>query len=222
MSSENKVENITKTLMDVDTSIKQNIEEDCISQNIQQNVINIISTKLRGSTLFQQNQLETLCSLQAAFKNNVNTNVQNKIAAALQQAAKSQGGSPLEGDKLSRNIVKLTNDTKTIINASQTLNSVKKCVLNIDQRNIINLINSDVDSSEFNQVNNSLKQCFLSTDVINQNDIKASNNTNINLSQKSLAINGDQFTTSIISSIISLIIVLILISISIPFFLPQN
>jgi hypothetical protein len=220
--SDNNVNNITKTLTDINTTIRQNIEEDCISQNLSQNVLNIIGTKVSNTTIHQQNQLEILCSLQAAFKNNVNSDVQNKIAAAIQQTAKSQGGSPLEGDKLSRNIIKIMKDNTTIINTSQVLTSIKKCILNVDQQNIINLINSDVNATEFNQVNNAVKDCLLSTNVISQTDIKVANDTNVNLLQKSLAINGNQLTYSIISSIISTIILLILISIFVPLFLPQN
>lgn len=127
----NDVTNITKTLMNVDNHIKQNIEENCISQNTQKNVINIINSKVRNATLAQKNQLQTLCALQSSFQNNVNSDVQNKIAAAIAETAKSKGGDIFGGKAASKNIAKVINESSTFIDNSQVLDVIKTCVLKI-------------------------------------------------------------------------------------------
>lgn len=220
--SVNDVTNITRTMMDIDSSIKQNIQEDCISQDTQKNVINIINSKVRNATVAQKNQLENLCSLQASFKNNVNTDIQNKVAAAIAETAKSQGGSLGGGNSVSKNIVKVMNDSSTFVNASQVLTAIKRCINNIDQSNIINIINSDVDSGNYNQVNDAFKKCLMSFDATNDLVTKATSETKSDVKTEAESKGGDPMASSATSGIISVIIVVILISSLVPVLLPSD
>jgi len=218
----NDITSMTKSLMNVDNSIRQNIQEDCISQDSQKNIINIINTKVKGATFAQKNQLENLCSLQSVFKTNVKSDVQNKIADAIAQAAKSEGGSPFGGSAATKNIAKITKENKTNINNSQVLNAVKRCIMNIDQSNIINLINSDVDGGDFNQVNTAFKKCLMSFEATSEIAQEATNENKTDVTQKGEAKGGDPFASSAIGGIVSIIIVCSLISILVPIIFPSG
>ena len=212
----NKFTSITASLMNVDNSIKQNINEECLSQDSQKNIINIINTKIKNATFAQKNQLENLCSLQAAFKANVNSNIQNQIADAITQAAKSEGGGPMGGNAASTNISTIVKENSTTINNSQVLDVVKKCIMNIDQSNIINLINSDIDSGNFDQVNTDFKKCLMSFESTSEIVSKAAAESKTEAKQTAEAKGGDPMASSAVSSIISMVIISLVASMFLP------
>jgi len=218
----NDITNITQSLMNVDNSIRQNIQEDCISKDSQKNIVNIINSKIKRASVAQKNQLENLCSLQSTFNINVDSNVQNQIADAIAQAAKSEGGSPFGGSAAANNIAKITKENKTTINNSQVLNIVKRCIMNIDQNNIINIINANIDSGDYNQVNEAFKKCLMTSEATSEIFQKSSAENKTEVKQTAEAKGGDPMASSATSAIVSIIIVCSLLSSILPSLLPST
>jgi hypothetical protein len=213
---------VNKSLLDIDLSVKQNIDENCLSQNSQKNVINVINSKLKRATAAQKNELKLLCALQSSFQNNVNTDIQNKVAAAIAQTANASGGSIGGGKALAENITKVYNEGSTYLKSPTIIDIVKKCILDINQDNIINLINANIDTTDFNQVNQAFKDCAGKTELKNDKSMQGLFGASLDIKSTAEATAGDPLGSSAIAGIISSVIVLILISILVPVFLPQN
>lgn len=194
--SVNKVTNISEQLMQVDNSIRQSIEQNCSQTGKQSNVINIINSKLQNATLNQKNVMKNVCALQASFDNSVNSDVQNKIAAAVAQHASSTGGGLLGGDAKSENISEVINKSQTFIDNSQVLEAVKNCVMRIEQSNIANIINSDVSNTSFDQANDSFSSCLQTMEATSSLVNKAAADTSTTIDQTASATGGSIFGAS--------------------------
>lgn len=181
--STNNTTDITNSLMQVDNSVKQQIEENCTQSTSQNNVLNIINSKLQNATVDQKNVAKNVCALQAAFDDKVNIEIQNTIAATIAQHAAANGGSLLGGDAETANNVNIVNNSSTFINNSRVLSAVKNCVMKINQSNIANIINSDLSNTSFTQANDSFNECLQELNVKSEIEGKASNDTTTKVDQ---------------------------------------
>jgi hypothetical protein len=208
----NSVEDITTNLTQIDNSIKQVIDQSCLSTGNGSNVINIINSKLNNSSIAQKNVLKNVCALQSTFNSNLTAATKNTVAATIAQHAKTTGtlfgGGPADSNNIQRSI----DENKNFINNSQVLNSVKKCVMNINVENIANIIGSDVSNSNFNQANDAFMECMANDNVTSSVAAEGKTAKETNSNQQGTSDGGDIFksisgnTTSIIISIIAFVL----------------
>jgi predicted PurR-regulated permease PerM len=159
--STSTVVDITNTLSSIDNSIRQAINQSCEVTADANNIINILDSSLNNVSISQQNIIKNICALQSSFSSNVDAESQKKVAAAIAQHAVSKGaflGSPSNSETVTESI----NNSSTFINNSQLLESVKKCVMNMELNNIINILNSSVTNSSIEQINNQFFECLAS------------------------------------------------------------
>lgn len=213
---------ITNQLMNIDTSVKMKINESCRGDSTQNNVINIVGSKVKNLTVSQKNQLELLCSLQAALDTSVSNDIQNKIMTAVAQTAEAKGGSLLGGDALSKNVSNIQNTSITNIYSPTELETAKDCLLDIKQGNIINIINSDVDSGNYNQINDAILKCLQGLSSTVKNETKATADTSTDVTQKGKAEGGTPFESSASAGVISAVLISSLLSFLVPLFIPSS
>ena len=159
VSSSSETIDITDTVTNIDNSIKNKVDQNCNSTQSANNVINIINTKMKDSSLSQQNTVKNLCVLQSALDSSISNNIQQKVLDTIKENLEAKGsvlGSPASTNSVSQRLIK----SKTDIDNSKFNEVAKNCILNIQAENIANIIGSDIEHSGFNQVNDSFLQCL--------------------------------------------------------------
>jgi hypothetical protein len=156
-----EVVDITEQLQSIDQSIRQKIDQSCLSANSASNIINVIDSTLVNADISQQNILKNICALKSAFEADVNTEAQNKVAAVIAQHAKSTGGF-LGAPANSESVTKSITDSKTFIDNSMVLESVKRCMNQVQFENVVNIINSSVTNTSIKQLNDQFFECLAS------------------------------------------------------------
>jgi hypothetical protein len=158
--TKNEINDITNHLSNIDNSVKQVIDQSCSETQIASNTVNIIGSDVRNTTINQKNVIKNICALKSIFDSNIDTKIKDEVAATIVSHAESTGallgGSPADSENIQNSI----NNRTTYINNSQLLNSVKKCINQLDIENVVNIIGSRASGLEIVQLNEYFKECL--------------------------------------------------------------
>lgn len=211
--AESKVntEIINENEYNIDQSTKNNISSNCMNNTNQQNILQIVGSKVRNLRTDQSNVSKNLCKLQTMISDTKSSGLQNDVLNKLAQQIEAKGGLPGTGGK-SESISKIYNKLKAKIDQTTINNITKDCVMNQDQRNVIQIFGSDVSDSSLSQVNNAFVECIQNYEEVKQIDSGLANTAKTELDQSvkssgmdfsslaSLAVSGLPFFVPIIIS----------------------
>lgn len=171
-TTETKVEinDITNYLSDIDNSVKQVIDQSCSENQLASNVVNIIGSDVRNTSINQKNIIKNMCALKSIFNSDIDTKIKDEVAATMVSFAESTGGLLGGSPGSSEAIQNSMNNRNTYIDNSNQLNSVKKCVNQLDIENVVNIIGSKASGLEIVQLNEYFKECL----AIDENTVKLS------------------------------------------------
>jgi hypothetical protein len=164
-TTQNNVSNITENISVLDNSIKQNIQQDCIADTKGGNLVKITGSVVTNFTSNQKNIIKNTCALKSAFKSNVNSDVQDKVANGIAQVVESKGAVIASSSGNTTNNITNLNSKKSFIDNSQVLNSVKRCINKLEVGNVIDIENSYVNGATIDQVGESFIDCLASDDA---------------------------------------------------------
>ncbi len=160
-SAETKVVDITEQIQNIDQSIKQRIDQQCLITNTATNQLNILDSVVTNLNVDQKNIIKNMCALRNAFDASVNTEAQNKVAAVIAQHAKSTGGF-LGAPADSKSVTESITNSQTFIDNSMVLESIKRCISSLTETNVINIVNSNVTNTSIKQLNDQFFECLAS------------------------------------------------------------
>jgi hypothetical protein len=223
--AKNSVTDITNNLTNVDNTITTNIQQDCIATTSGGNTVDINNSAVFNLSANQKSTVHNVCALKSVFKNNVNSDLQDKVANGIAQITNSKGGVLAAPANSVNDIMTVTTNDKTINNA-QVLNSIKRCINNLIVGNSIKITNSLVDGSSIDQTSDAFINCLAddaNTTFIANN---AKTDTTNTADQKATATGGDivssffgglsslvgQYTNIFIALIVGLVLVCIVSS----------
>lgn len=189
---------------DINNSVKNNIQQNCVSTQDATNVANIIGSKVRKLSTNQQNSIRNLCVLQTMLDSSVDTQTQTALLDKIRENLKSQGGI-LGGNSENISVSKSISKNESFIDNSKFNQVTKDCILNISAKNIINIIGSDVQDSNIDQVNQTFLQCMSQhsdTTKISASDIKQASK-DVDITSESKAGDLGESFSKVISSLLS-------------------
>lgn len=157
--SSTDISNITNNDSSINNSIKSQINQDCNQLVGQSNVINMIGSTVKKLSASQKNATESMCIMQSIFKNNISSDVTNKLLDKIKNNIETSGG--LLGSPASNTTIsKILTTNKTSIDNSKFNDISKKCILQQNQSNLLNIIGSTVDDTNTDQTNKSFLKCM--------------------------------------------------------------
>lgn len=157
--SKSSTEMINNQNFNIDQSVRNRIDSDCISNTKQNNVLQIIGSKVEDLTTDQVNEVKSLCILQTVLEYEKDSSVKNDVLTAISKELEAKGGLPGMGGK-SESTTKIYNKMSMNIDQSQINDITKNCIMNTKQENIIQIFGSSVKGSNFNQVNKAFVECL--------------------------------------------------------------
>lgn len=158
-STSTEISDITRNNIEINNSIKNNIQQNCNMSTLQSNVINIIGSNVKKLSAKQTNSINNMCILQTILKSTTNADVVNNLMDKVKQNLQSSGG--LLGSGASNNTVikKLTENSSKVDNSK--FNEISKnCILNTTQKNLLNIIGSNVEDTTTDQANAAFLKCL--------------------------------------------------------------
>ena len=161
-TTQNEIQDITKDLTSIDNSVNKVIQQSCVQKQVASNTLHISGSTINNTNISQQNIIKNVCSLQSIFQSDIKSKTQDEIAATVVAHAKSTGSLLGGAPASSRSIHKSLLQSKKYINNKQLLNSIKKCVNNLDLNNLLTITNSNISGAAFIQVNEHFKKCLAS------------------------------------------------------------
>jgi hypothetical protein len=153
------ITNITSNNTEIDNSIRNRINQDCNVAISQSNTANIIGSKVKKLTVSQNNSVQSLCVMRSILKNNISTEVTNKLLDEIKNNV-STTGALLGAPAYNKTIMKNFTDNSTKINNSKFNDITKRCILGLSQDNILNIIGSEVEDSTIDQANKAFLECL--------------------------------------------------------------
>lgn len=220
--AESKVntEIINENEFNIDQSTRNNIQSSCMSNQAQENILQIVGSKVRNLRTDQSNIAKNLCKLQTMIDDTRGTTLQNDILNQLTQQIEAKGGLPGTGGK-AESITKMYNKMTANLDQSTINNITKDCIMKQDQRNVIQIFGSDVADSNLSQVNSAFVECLQGYEDIKKLDSGLANTAKAELEQSvkssamdpfasfaSLAISGLPFFIPILISLCCCLVIL--------------
>jgi hypothetical protein len=153
------ISDITNNDTNINNSIKNLINQNCNTDTLQSNTINIIGSNVKKLSATQKNSIESMCILQTVLKSNVSSSVIDNLLNKLKNNVETSGallGSPASNDTI---VKKLTSNKSTVDNSK--FNQVSKnCILGAKQSNLLNIIGSNVEDTTTDQANTAFLKCL--------------------------------------------------------------
>jgi hypothetical protein len=153
------ISDITNNDTTINNSIKNLIDQNCNTDTLQSNTINIIGSNVKKLSATQKNSIESMCILQTILKSNVSTEVVNNLLNKLKNNVETSGallGSPASNDT----IIKKMTTNKVNIDNSKFNQVSKNCILGAKQNNLLNIIGSNVEDTTTDQANKAFLKCL--------------------------------------------------------------
>jgi hypothetical protein len=154
-----EMKNITSNNTEIDNSIRNKINQDCNVAMSQSNTINIIGSKVKKLTASQDNAIKSMCVMRSILKNNISTDVTNKLLDEIKNNVSTTGalaGAPAANKTIVQNFT----DNSTKINNSKFNDITKRCILGLTQANMLNIVGSEVEDSTIDQTNKAFLECL--------------------------------------------------------------
>jgi hypothetical protein len=173
-TSRSEVEIINTSDYNIDQSTRNKIDSDCISNTKQNNMLQIVGSKVEDLKVEQLNTVKNLCILQTLIEQTKDVNLTNELMTKLKEQIEAKGGLPGTGGK-SESITKIYNEMNMNLDQSVVNDITKNCILNTKQENVIQIFGSNVKNADLTQVNKAFIECLqnhsevtgVTSDVIN-------------------------------------------------------
>lgn len=181
-SSYANTEMVNENEFNIDQSTRNNIQSNCMSNQAQQNILQIVGSKVRNLNTNQSNISKNLCKLQTMINDTKGSALENDVLNKLTQKIESTGGLPGTGGT-SKSITKVYNKMRANLDQSTVNNITKDCIMKQDQKNVIQIFGSDVSDSNLAQVNNAFAECLQGYEEVKNIDSSLSNTAKTELDQ---------------------------------------
>jgi hypothetical protein len=158
-ASSSDISNITDNNIEINNSIRNQINQDCSQLLGSSNTINIVGSTVKKLSASQKNSVQSMCIMQSILKSQTSADVVNKLLGQIKNNLESRGallGSPASNNSIVKNIT--TN--KTNIDNSKFNDISKKCIMDIKQSNLLNIIGSNVEDTTTDQANEGFLKCM--------------------------------------------------------------
>lgn len=158
-ASSSDISNITDNNIEINNSIRNQINQDCSQLLGSSNTINIVGSTVKKLSASQKNSVQSMCIMQSILKSQTSADVVNKLLGQIKNNLESRGallGSPASNNSIVKNIT--TN--KTNIDNSKFNDVSKKCIMDIKQSNLLNIIGSNVEDTTTDQANEGFLKCM--------------------------------------------------------------
>jgi hypothetical protein len=158
-SSGGYTELINANQFNIDQSVRNRIASDCISNTKQNNMLQIVGSKVENLKVEQTNQVKNLCVLQTILENEKDTNTVNDVLSVVIKQLEEKGGLPGTAGK-SNTTTKVYDQMRMNLDQSQINDITKNCIMNIKQDNVIQIFGSNVKNSDLTQINKGYVECL--------------------------------------------------------------
>lgn len=191
---------INTTEYNIDQSVENNIQQNCNSQQMQTNLMQIIGSSVNNLTAEQSNIAKNLCVLQTMIESTRDAGASQELMNKITEKIQSSGGLPGTGGNSESNTLMYNNLAATI--DQSTLNNVTRdCILQQEQRNVLQILASDVNNSNLSQVNDAFSECIQTSEEYQAVKATVDNKTKNDL-DKSVTSSGMKMDSS--ASLVSL------------------
>lgn len=166
---------VNQNQFNIDQSVRNRIESDCISNTKQNNLLQIVGSKVENLKTEQVNEVKSLCILQTVLEYEKDAKVTNDILSTVSKQLEAKGSLPGTAGK-SNSTTKVYNQMSMNLDQSQINDLTKNCIMNIKQDNVIQIFGSNVKNADLTQVNKGFIECLqnhsettgMSADVANK------------------------------------------------------
>jgi hypothetical protein len=143
----------------IDQSVINRIDSDCISNTKQNNLLQIVGSKVENLKAEQLNEVKSLCILQTVLEYEKDAKVTNDILSTISKQLEAKGGLPGTAGK-AESTTKVYNQMNMNLDQSQVNDLTKNCIMNIKQDNVIQIFGSNVKNADLTQVNKGFIECL--------------------------------------------------------------
>jgi hypothetical protein len=184
------VDIINVSNFNIDQSTRNKIDSDCINNTKQNNMLQIVGSKVENLKVEQQNTVKNLCILQTMIEQTKDASATNELMAKIKEQIEAKGGIP--GTAGSANsITNIYNQMNMNLDQSVVNDITKNCILNTKQENVIQIFGSNVKNADLTQVNKAFIECLQNHSEVTNMTAEAANSAKaeIDKSVKSSGIN---------------------------------
>lgn len=161
--TETRLNNTTD--LNVDQSIRNQINQQCSTSSIQNNLIQLVGSNVRNLQTNQENAITNLCQLQTAINLTKDSETQNDLLNTLSSKLSTEGGLALSGIE-NKDISDIQNIMRGNLDQS-TVNMInKQCLMDQKQSNIIQIFGSDIQGANIDQINNNFVECLMQNEEV--------------------------------------------------------
>lgn len=158
-SSSSYTEIMNQNQFNIDQSVRNRIDSDCILNTKQNNMLQIVGSKVENLKVEQMNEVKTLCILQTVLEYEKDAKVTNDILSTISKQLEAKGGLPGTAGK-AESVTKVYNKMNLNLDQSQVNDITKNCIMNVKQDNVIQIFGSNVKNADLNQVNKGFIECL--------------------------------------------------------------
>lgn len=158
-STSTDISNITNNDININNSIKTQINQDCYQTASQSNTINIVGSTVKKLSAVQKNSLQSMCIMQSILKSRTSADVVNKLLDKIKSNVETNGallGSPASNNTIVKNMA----ENRTKIDNSKFNEISKKCIMDSTQSNLLTIVGSNVEDTTTDQANESFLKCL--------------------------------------------------------------
>jgi hypothetical protein len=208
-NSESKVNTsiINDNEFGVDMSVHNEIQSSCMNTAEQENILQIVGSRVKNLNTNQSNIGKNVCILQTMIKDTRNAQVSNDILTKLSQEIEAKGGLPGTGGT-AESITNVYNKMKANVDQSTVNRITKDCIMKLDQKNIIQIFGSDVSDAHLTQANENFAECLQTFDEVKNISGDLSNTAKQEL-QQSVKSSGMDIFASFGASTLPIILIII-------------
>jgi hypothetical protein len=150
---------VNQNQFNIDQSVRNRIDSDCISNTKQNNLLQIVGSKVENLKAEQLNEVKSLCILQTVLEYEKDAKVTNDILSTISKQLEAKGGLPGTAGN-AESTTKVYNQMNMNLDQSQVNDLTKNCIMNIKQDNVIQIFGSNVKNADLTQVNKGFIECL--------------------------------------------------------------